>query len=160
MIYVQRTHKHTHINKINQYDSDTLCIKKLLLKNINNFFDILIYFFFSSWIFQTSKFLKLAFTKSFLEIPTQIPLSDIKQKQCHSIQEVLVRLFWVKFFWKNNLRLLIFFLLTLKAVKRLLKEAQELKNPTELFFAQPLDVSYFLRVLAILESKKILNLYS
>jgi hypothetical protein len=66
----------------------------------------------------------------------------------------------VKFFWKNNLRLLIFFLLTLKAVKRLLKEAQELKNPTELFFAQPLDVSYFLRVLAILESKKILNLYS
>jgi hypothetical protein len=32
----------------------------------------------------------------------------------------------------------------LKAVKRLLKEAQELKNPTELFFAQPLDVSYLI----------------
>ena len=32
---------------------------------------------------------------------------------------------------------------TFKAVKRLLREAQELKNQTELFFAQPLDVSVY-----------------
>ena len=43
-------------------------------------------------------------------------------------------------------------------MKRLLKEAQELKNPTELFFAQPLDVSYLIdinnTVLVILDSNK------
>ena len=59
-------------------------------------------------------------------------------KICHSIHEVLVR---IKTKYSEVLILIIhLFFLIILAVKRLLKEAQELNNPTELYYAQPLEV--------------------